>query len=74
VKVSKYVELDFDEIICKKSMTIGTKQALRTVLEQDNPAEFNARTGTIMSPEYCLLSADLRSLDEERAAVQNAVH
>lgn len=61
---SKYVELDFDEVACKKVMAIDSKQALRSVVEEGNPCEVDKKTGTLTSPEYCVLPADLRDLEQ----------
>lgn len=61
---SKYVELDFDEVACKKTMAISSREALRSVVEEGNPCDIDKKNGTLTSPEYCLLPADLRNLDQ----------
>ena len=61
---SKYVELDFDEVACKKVMAIDSKEVLRTVAEEGNPCEVDKKNGTLTSPEYCVLPADLRDLEQ----------
>lgn len=61
-KVSKYVELDFDEIVCRKALTVESKPALKRVLEEDNEASFDRSNGSITSKEYSLYAADLRDL------------
>jgi hypothetical protein len=65
---SKYVELDFDEISCKKVFTISSKEALRSVAEKGNPCDIDKKYGTLISPEYCLLAADLRNLEQVRTS------
>jgi hypothetical protein len=61
---SKYVELDFDEVVCRKTLAVSTKEQLRSVAESGNPLEVEKKLGTLCSGEYCVLSADLRNLDQ----------
>lgn len=62
--MSKYVELDFDEIVCRKALTIESKPPLKRVVEENNEVSFNHGTGSITSKEYCLIAADLRDLQQ----------
>jgi hypothetical protein len=61
---TKYVELDFDEVACKKVMAITSKEALRAVTEEGHVCDIDKKNGTLCSPEYCLFPADLRDLDQ----------
>lgn len=64
---AKYVELDFDEVVCKKVMAISSKEMLRSVAEDGNSCDVDKKHGTLISPEYSLLPADLRNLEQVRS-------
>jgi hypothetical protein len=67
---SKYVELDFDEVACKKVVAISSREKLRSVAEEGNPCDVDRKNGTLTSAQYCLLAADLRNLEQVRNIFQ----
>ncbi|KAG8985142.1 carboxy methyl transferase for protein phosphatase 2A [Tulasnella sp. 427] len=62
-KLSKYIEVDFPEIVTKKAMSIRKQAALNKALGQDVKIE---KGGTVLrSQVYSILSADLRGRPSE---------
>eukprot|EP00270_Netrium_digitus_P003426 TRINITY_DN13951_c0_g1_i2.p1 TRINITY_DN13951_c0_g1~~TRINITY_DN13951_c0_g1_i2.p1 ORF type:complete len:344 (+),score=69.09 TRINITY_DN13951_c0_g1_i2:36-1034(+) len=58
ITVDRYVEIDFQEVISKKSSIISATESLKKHLAEDTV--FTDK-GEILSSSYCLLSADLRN-------------
>ena len=78
VVFDRFVELDYEEVAARKARAIMTRDALGATLRQGNAVDDSAAgQGCISSAQYTLAPADLRHLEQARAApggVHVAVH